>query len=140
MHNIQSILRIFIGITVLFSQSALTENTSPSINDKIKYLNIDILDLEVRYQTGDDIYDINTETMTVYNQLLYYERILDILGSNQFGYDDWNAAEQMLLNVKNKVKALQQKLKVEGDWGKVRLKLDPKESYQKIDLNYIYGF
>jgi hypothetical protein len=62
------------------------------------------------------------------------------LGSNQFGYDDWNAAEQMLLNVKNKVKALQQKLKVEGDWGKVRLKFDPKESYQKIDLNYIYGF
>jgi hypothetical protein len=124
----------------LVTQNIYAESQSDEIKDKLINININLLDLEIRYKLGINSSDINLETMSVYNQILYYENRLNSLENNQNSKGNWNSTEEMILNAKKKVEALKQKLKLEGDWGKVRLKLDPKERYQKIDLNYIYGF
>tara|TARA_B100000959_G_scaffold261799_1_gene299654 strand:+ start:135 stop:509 length:375 start_codon:yes stop_codon:yes gene_type:complete len=124
----------------LVTQNIYAESQSDEIKDKLINININLLDLEIRYKLGINSSDINLETMSVYNQILYYENRLNSLENNQNSEGNWNSTEEMILNAKMKVEALKQKLKLEGDWGKVRLKLDPKEQYQKIDLNYIYGF
>ena len=124
----------------MVTQNIYAESQSDEIKDKLINININLLDLEIRYKLGINSSDINLETMSVYNQILYYENKLNSLENNQNSKDNWNSTEEMILNAKKKVEALKQKLKLEGDWGKVRLKLDPKEQYQKIDLNYIYGF
>ena len=131
---------IFIYILLLISQNTFADNHSNDINDKLFDLNIEILDLELRFEVGLNDSDLNIDTLSIYNQLLYYERLLNISSTNYYKNSNWNSTEEFLLNTKKKIKALQEKLKIEGDWGKVRLKLNPEEQFQKIDLNYIYGF
>ena len=140
MTTIKHLCNIIFCISLLITQNIYAESQSDEIKDKLINININLLDLEIRYKLGINSSDINLETMSVYNQILYYENKLNSLENNQNSKDNWNSAEEMLLNAKMKIEALKQKLKLEGDWGKVRLKLDPKEQYQKIDLNYIYGF
>lgn len=140
MTTIKHLCNIIFCISLLVTQNIYAESQSDEIKDKLINININLLDLEIRYKLGINSSDINLETMSVYNQILYYENKLNSLENNQNSKDNWNSAEEMLLNAKMKIEALKKKLKLEGDWGKVRLKLDPKEQYQKIDLNYIYGF
>jgi len=138
--TIKHLCNIIFCISLLVTQNIYAESQSDEIKDKLINININLLDLEIRYKLGINSSDINLETMSVYNQILYYENRLNSLENNQNSKGNWNSTEEMILNAKKKVEALKQKLKLEGDWGKVRLKLDPKEQYQKIDLNYIYGF
>ncbi len=140
MTTIKYLCNIIFCISLLVTQNIYAESQSDEIKDKLINININLLDLEIRYKLGINSSDINLETMSVYNQILYYENKLNSLENNQNSEGNWNSTEEMILNAKMKVEALKQKLKLEGDWGKVRLKLDPKEQYQKIDLNYIYGF
>ncbi len=140
MTTIKHLCNIIFCISLLVTQNIYAESQSDEIKDKLINININLLDLEIRYKLGINSSDINLETMSVYNQILYYENKLNSLENNQNCFGNWNSTEEMILNAKMKVEALKQKLKLEGDWGKVRLKLDPKEQYQKIDLNYIYGF
>ncbi len=140
MTTIKHLCNIIFCISLLVTQNIYAESQSDEIKDKLINININLLDLEIRYKLGINSSDINLETMSVYNQILYYENKLNSLENNQNSEGNWNSTEEMILNAKKKVEALKQKLKLEGDWGKVRLKLDPKEQYQKIDLNYIYGF
>ena len=139
MTTIKHLCNIIFCISLLVTQNIYAESQSDEIKDKLINININLLDLEIRYKLGINSSDINLETMSVYNQILYYENRLNSLENNQNSKGNWNSTEEMILNAKKKVEALKQKLKLEGDWGKVRLKLDPKEQYQKIDLNYIYG-
>ena len=140
MTTIKHLCNIIFCISLLVTQNIYAESQSDEIKDKLINININLLDLEIRYKLGINSSDINLETMSVYNQILYYENRLNSLENNQNSKGNWNSTEEMILNAKKKAEALKQKLKLEGDWGKVRLKLDPKEQYQKIDLNYIYGF
>ena len=140
MTTIKHLCNIIFCISLLVTQNIYAESQSDEIKDKLINININLLDLEIRYKLGINSSDINLETMSVYNQILYYENKLNSIENNQNSEGNWNSTEEMILNAKKKVEALKQKLKLEGDWGKVRLKLDPKEQYQKIDLNYIYGF
>ena len=140
MTTIKHLCNIIFCISLLVTQNIYAESQSDEIKDKLINININLLDLEIRYKLGINSSDINLETMSVYNQILYYENKLNSLENNQNSEGNWNSTEEMILNAKMQIEALKQMLKLEGDWGKVRLKLDPKEQYQKIDLNYIYGF
>lgn len=106
-----------------------------NIKEKIEALDFNLLELDTQIDMNINV--INTETNNIKNQLLYFEQQLSAIDSNE---PEWNKTEQIMLNTKRKLKALEEKLKLEGDWGKIRLKLDPKEQYKNLNLKYQYGF
>lgn len=115
----------------------MADEAEADIKEEIEALDFNLLELDTQIDMNMNINVINTETNNIKNQLLYFEQQLGAI------YNDkprWNKTEQMVLNTKRKLKALEEKLKLEGDWGKIRLKLDPKEQYQKLNLKYQYGF
>jgi hypothetical protein len=54
----------------------------------------------------------------------------------------WNKSEQIILKAKKRLKALQNKLKVEGDWGGVKLDMQGLKGKDpsKVNLEYEYDF
>ena len=118
-------------------ESGSIEIEKQTIEDKIEDIEIQLLDLDVQLDMDMDVKTIHTETIDIKRQLLDFEQRLGSTDSNE---PEWNKTEQMMLNTKRKLKVLEEKLKLEGDWGKIRLKLDPKEQYQKLNLKYQYGF
>ena len=126
---------------MLFSFNAVADITTGennvSLTDKIEAINYNLLELDTQLDLGMDAFEINLETLNIRDQLLYFEYQL---GTPRGGDQHWKESEQMILNAKMKLLALEEKVKLEGDWGKVRLKLDPEEQYQKVNLKYNYGF
>jgi hypothetical protein len=89
------------------------------------------------YFNKDEI--IAFKEKAIKSQLLHFEYQL---GTPRGDDDQWNESEQMILDAKVKLEALQEKMKVEGDWGKVRFRVqdfggsDP----GAVKLRYNYGF
>ncbi len=129
-----------LSLALVFSFSALINHSlaqTTNITKKVKALDIKVLNLELSYKLGGNVFDIKHQADDIKNQLLYHEYQLGI----PISYDEqWNESEQAILNVRMKLKALEEKVKFKGDWGKIRLKFDPKERYRKINLKYQYGF
>jgi len=128
--------------TVALSIGAFANDTQPStadINEKVESLDSEILDLEISYEMGIDAFDINLEAEDISNQLLYHEYQL---GTPKGDDEQWNESEQMILEAKIKLQALQEKIKVEGDWGQLRFRVqdfggsDP----GAMKIRYNYGF
>jgi hypothetical protein len=119
------------------AEAEIITESEVAIKEEIEALDFNLLELDTQIDMNMDINVINTETNNIKNQLLYFEQQLGVIDNDEPG---WNKTEQMMLNTKRKLKALEEKLKLEGDWGKIRLKLDPKEQYQKLNLKYQYGF
>ncbi len=90
------------------------DNTQNSINivDELESINYEILDLEVSYDLGENLYDINLEVDNLKNELLFREYQI---GTPKGGDSDWNESEQLILDAKIKLLALQEKIKLEGD-------------------------
>jgi len=128
--------------TVALSIGAFANDTQPSttdINERVESLDSEILDLEISYEMGIDAFDINLEAEDISNQLLYHEYQL---GTPKGDDEQWNESEQMILEAKIKLQALQEKIKVEGDWGQLRFRVqdfggsDP----GAMKIRYNYGF
>ncbi|MBW5290590.1 MAG: hypothetical protein Rsou_0981 [Candidatus Ruthia sp. Asou_11_S2] len=128
------LLALTFGFSVLVNHS-LAQTTN--IIQTVKALDVKVLNLEISYELGENVFDIKNQADDIKSQLLYHEYQL----GTPISYDEqWSKSEQAILNVKIKLKALEEKVKFEGDWGKIRLKLDSKERYRKINLKYQYGF
>ena len=116
-----------------------TKDTNSPLIQKIKAINYDLLELETRLDMGMNAFEIDLDARKIKNQLLYFEYQL---GTPRGGDQQWNESEQMILDAKVKLEALQEKMKVEGDWGKVRFRVqdfggsDP----GAVKLRYNYGF
>ncbi|MBW5289676.1 hypothetical protein [Abyssogena phaseoliformis symbiont] len=127
-------------LILTFSFSALVNHSlaqTTNITQTVKALDVKVLNLEISYELGENVFDIKNKADDIKSQLLYHEYQL----GTPISYDEqWSKSEQAILNVKMKLKALEKKVKFEGDWGKIRLKLDSKERYRKINLKYQYGF
>ncbi|MBT3186305.1 MAG: hypothetical protein HN828_05820 [Candidatus Thioglobus sp.] len=109
------------------------------INEKIEKINIDLLDLEVQFKMGVDAYDLNAEARDIENQLLYHEYVLGTPSDND---EQWNETEQVILDAKIKLRALGEKIKLEGDWGRIRLRMQDFRGSDPgaVKLRYNYGF
>jgi len=149
-------LKLFFYLLLLSSNSIANTivkktQTNP-ISEKIEAININLLELGEQIEMGIDTYDINIEAKDIKNQLLYHEYTL---GTPKGNDEQWNESEMMILNAKRKLQALERKIKLEGDWGKIRFKLRQKNEVneirnkynnenkrQKLKLNirYNYGF
>jgi len=114
------------------------EKSTPVI-DKVEAINYELLDLEVQLEMGMDAFDIKVEASDIRNQLLHQEYKL---GTPKGNDDQWNESEMAILNAKKNLQALEEKIKLEGDWGKIRFRmLDLKGSDPgSVKLRYNYGF
>ncbi|SMN17097.1 hypothetical protein CRYPA_898 [uncultured Candidatus Thioglobus sp.] len=137
-----AILRTFLLLISTLNLSIIADdNAQNSINivDELESINYEILDLEVSYDLGGNLYDINLEVDDLKNELLFREYQI---GTPHGGDSDWNESEQLILDAKIKLLALQEKIKLEGDWGQLRLRMidfrgdDPGQ----LKLRYNYGF
>ncbi len=131
---------IFIALVLSFNTIANTETKKPSpIINKVKDIDYDLLYLEDQLEMGADAFDIKIETDDIKNQLLYHEYTLGTPTGND---ENWNETEMAILNAKKNLQVLEEKIKLEGDWGKIRFRmLDLKGNDPgSVKLRYNYGF
>ena len=116
-----------------------TQAPLPDITQSIEAINYDILDLEVSYKLDEGGIDVHNDIADISNELLYHEYQL---GTPTDENSQWNESEQMILDAKIKLQALQEKIKLEGDWGQLRFRvIDFKgEDPGQLKLRYNYGF
>jgi len=116
-----------------------TKEDNSSLNQKIEAIDHELLDLEVQLEMGVDAFDINMEASNIRSQLLYQEYKL---GTPRGNDEQWNESEMAILNAKKNLQALEEKIKLEGDWGKIKFRVlnfndsDP----GSVKLRYKYGF
>ena len=116
-----------------------TKDTNASLTQKIEAIDYDLLELETQLDMGIDVFEIGVDASKIKSQLLHFEYQL---GTPRGGDDQWNESEQMILDAKVKLEALQEKMKVEGDWGKVRFRVQDfgGSNPGAVKLRYNYGF
>ena len=138
------VLKLFIySLCILLSLNVAadtqTKDTNNPLIQKIEAIDYDLLELETQLDMGIDAFEVSVDASKIKSQLLHFEYQL---GTPRGGDDQWNESEQMILDAKVKLVALQEKMKVEGDWGKVRFRVqdfggsDP----GAVKLRYNYGF
>ena len=112
---------------------------SDSVIDNVETISYDLLELETQLDMGMNTFDIKIEAKDIRSQLLYQEHKL---GTPRGGDEQLNESEMAILNAKKNLQALEEKIKLEGDWGKIRLRvLDFKGSDPgSVKLRYNYGF
>ncbi|WXU00254.1 MAG: hypothetical protein Ctma_0965 [Catillopecten margaritatus gill symbiont] len=89
---------------------------------------------------GVNNFDIQTQTKKLNNQILNYEHQLENLNKEEDSR--WGENEQMLLGVKHQLQSLKKKMKLEGDWGEIKLRVQDLRgnSPGAVKLKYNYGF
>ena len=115
-----------------------TKDTNP-LTKKIEAIDYDLLELNTQLDMGMDAFEVGIDAVKIRNQLLYFEYQL---GTPRGGDHQWNESEQMILDAKLKLEVLQEKMKLEGDWGKVRFRVQDFRGGDPgaVKLRYNYGF
>ena len=138
------VLKLFIYSLCLLlslnvSADTKTKDTNTSLTQKIEAIDYDLLELETQLDMGIDVFEIGVDASKIKSQLLHFEYQL---GTPRGGDDQWNESEQMILDAKVKLEALQEKMKVEGDWGKVRFRVQDfrGDDPGTVKIRYNYGF
>ncbi len=116
-----------------------TKDTINPLIQKIEAIDYDLLELETQLDMGIDVFEVSVDASKIKSQLLHFEYQL---GTPRGGDDQWNESEQMILDAKVKLEALQEKMKVEGDWGKVRFRVQDfrGDDPGTVKIRYNYGF
>ena len=110
------------------------------IKEKIEDINEKILEIDVAIELGVD--GINIQTLS--NEMKELKRSLwenqidfSVLKSHDENDNNWNESELMLLEAKNKLDSLEEKMKFEGEWGNISLRYNP---IKRIDPDLRYRF
>ena len=108
------------------------------IKEKIEEVNDKLLDLEVAIELGVDNYNFKRDVIELDREIWKHEIALK---SNYPGTEEsrWNESELMLLEAKNKLDSLEEKIKLEGDWGNISLRYNPIKTIDP-DLRYRFPF
>ena len=106
------------------------------IKEKIDKVNDKLLDLEVAIELGVDNYNFKRDVIELNREIWKHEIVLK---SNDPGTEEsrWNESELMLLEAKNKLDSLEEKIKLEGEWGNISLRYNP---IKRIDPDLRYRF
>jgi len=103
---------------------------------KIHNVSDRILELETAIELENNL-DLRKEILQLDREIWTYRNSLNTLNDNT---RSWNDSELHLLEAKKNLDKLNNKIKLEGNWGKIGLNLDREEQYRKLDLKYRYGF
>jgi len=128
---------ISFGANMPLSSEKMTINPdSIEIREKIEEVNDKLLDLEIAIELGVEDYNFKREVIEIDREIWKHEFTLK---SNNSGNKEsrWNESELLLLEAKNKLDSLEEKIKLEGDWGNISLRYNP---VKRIDPNIRYSF
>jgi len=106
------------------------------IKEKIDRVNDKLLDLEVAIELGVDNYNFKRDIIELDREIWKHEITLKSINP---GTEEsrWNESELMLLEAKNKLDSLEEKIKLEGEWGNISLRYNP---IKRIDPDLRYRF
>ena len=106
------------------------------IKERIEEVNEKLLDLEVSIELGVDDHNFKREVIELDREIFKHEITLK---SNNYETEEskWNESETLLLEVKNKLDSLEEKIKFEGEWGNISLRYNP---IKRIDPELRYSF
>ena len=106
------------------------------IKEKIEEVNDKLLDLEVAIELGVDNYNFKRDVIELDREIWKHEIALKYYNSH-INESKWNESEQLLFEAKNKLDSLEEKIKLEGEWGNISLRYNP---IKRIDPDLRYRF
>ena len=101
----------------------------------IKKLSENIINLELSIDLGVDNFNYLKEIRGIDRKLQRIQASISYKANRKS--NDWNDSEKFLLDAKNKLDALENKLKLEGGWGNISVRYNP---LKKIDPNIKYRY
>jgi len=116
----------------LISNAVLSDEQLTPIIEKISEK---IINLELSIDLGVDNFEYLKELREIDSELQSIQTSISSRANSKSG--NWNDSEKFLLDTKNKIDALENKLKLGGDWGHISLRFNP---LKKIDPNIRYRY
>ena len=127
-------------LVILITLNALvfTVRGDVDINIQKNYqINNDISNLEIDIANGLDTSIINERIEYIDNNLWSWR--VNTYNQADENNDHWNESELLILDAKKRLDSLSDKLKLEGDWGKVSLRYNPVRQI-KPNIRYLFPF
>jgi len=106
------------------------------IKEKIEEVNDKLLNLEVAIELGVDNYNFKQDVIELDREIWKHEIKLKS-NNSKTEESKWNESELMLLEAKNKLDSLEEKIRLEGEWGNISLRYNP---IKRIDPDLRYSF
>ena len=106
------------------------------IKEKIEEVNDKLLDLELAFEIGVEDYNFKQDIVDLDREI--WKHKITLKSNNTLTEKSrWNESELMLLKAKNKLDSLEEKIKLEGEWGNISLRFNP---IKRIDPDLRYRF
>ena len=128
------LLVTLLTLNVLVFAARSDGDISSQKNDQI---NNDISNLEIDFANGLDSSIINKRIEYIDNNLWNWR--VNTFNQAAKNNDHWNESELLILDAKKRLDSLNDKLKLEGDWGKVSLRYNPVRQI-KPNIRYLFPF
>jgi len=129
-------LNSYVSNTSLSSKISPVDSDVAKIKEKIEKVQEKLLNLEVAVELGIEEFNFKEEVIAIDRELWKHETSLHSY-SNETAGSKWNESELMLLEAKNKLDSLEEKIKLEGEWGDISLRYNP---IKRIDPDLRYRF
>ena len=120
-------------VLLFFISAAVSSDEQQTQN--INKLSEKIINLELSIDLGVDNFSYLKELREIDRELQRIQTPISYKANSKS--NNWNDSEKFLLDAKNKIDALENKLKLEGDWGNVSFRYNP---IKKIDPNIKYRY
>jgi len=120
-------------VFLFFISAAVSSDEQQTQN--INKLSEKIINLELSIDLGVDNFSYLKELREIDRELQRIQTSISYKANSKS--NNWNDSEKFLLDAKNKIDALENKLKLEGDWGNISVRYNP---IKKIDPNIKYRY
>ena len=120
-------------VLLFFISAAVSSDEQQTQN--INKLSEKIINLELSIDLGVDNFSYLKELREIDRELQRIQTPISYKANSKS--NNWNDSEKFLLDAKNKIDALENKLKLEGDWGNISVRYNP---IKKIDPNIKYRY
>ena len=125
-------MKSLLVLVFLISNMVLSDEQTISSIGKISEK---IINLELSIDLGVDNFSYLKELREIDRELQRIQTSIPFQANSKS--NNWNDSEKFLLDAKNKLDALENKLKLEGDWGNISVRYNP---VKKIDPNIKYRY
>ena len=130
-------LKLLVVITTLYSLVFTVRGDGDISSQKNNEINNDISNLEIDIANGLDKSIIKKRIENIDNNLWNWR--VNTYNQADENNDQWNESELLILDAKKRLDSLSDKLKLEGDWGKISLRYNPVRQI-KPNIRYLFPF